>query len=88
MIPYYMVVKLASSSTHFTRGLVKHVPRRVYFCAVPSQNGDKSMTSPPAPNRSLTSLLIYTLLTHSLVALLGTTNTHYLQFYTMLAATI
>ena len=46
MIPY-MVSKLAPNSTHFTRGLVKQVPGRGYFRAVPSQNGDKFVTSPP-----------------------------------------
>ena len=41
-----MVGKLAPNSSHFTRGLVKHVPGRGYFRAVPSQNGDKFATSP------------------------------------------
>ena len=44
MIPY-MVGKLAPNSTHFTRDLVKQVPGRGYFCAVPSQNGDICVTS-------------------------------------------
>ena len=48
MIPY-MVGKLAPNSTHFTRGLVKQVPGRGYFRAVPSQNGDICVTSPPPP---------------------------------------
>ena len=48
MIPY-MVGKLAPNSTQLTRGLVKEVPGRGYFRAVPSQNGDKSVTSPPSP---------------------------------------
>ena len=48
MIPY-MVGKLAQTSTHFTRELVKLVPGRGYFRAVPSQNGHKSVTSPPPP---------------------------------------
>ena len=47
MIPY-MVGKLAPNSTHFTRGLVKYVSGRVCFRAVPSENGDKSGTSPPS----------------------------------------
>ena len=44
MIPY-MVGKLAPNSSHLTRGLVKYVPGRGYFRAVPSQNGDKFVTS-------------------------------------------
>ena len=48
MIPY-IVENLAPNSTNFTRGLVKYVPGRGYFCAVPSQNGDKVVTSPPPP---------------------------------------
>ena len=46
MIPY-MVGKLAPNSTHSTRGLVKYVPGRGYYRGVPSQNGDKFVTSPP-----------------------------------------
>ena len=46
MIPY-MVGKLAPNPTHSTRGLVKYVPGRGNFRAFPSQNGDKSVTSPP-----------------------------------------
>ena len=46
MIPY-MVGKLAPDSSHLTRGLIKYVPGRGYFCAVPSHNGDKYVTSPP-----------------------------------------
>ena len=46
MIPY-MVGKIAPSSSHLTRGLVKYVSSRGYFRAVPSQNGDKYVTSPP-----------------------------------------
>ena len=48
MIPY-TVGKLAPNSSHLTRGLVKNVSGRSYFCTVPSQNGDKMVTSPPAP---------------------------------------
>ena len=48
MIPY-MAGKLAPNSSHLTRGLVKYVPGRGYFRAVPSQNGDKYVTSPPPP---------------------------------------
>ena len=48
--PLYMVGKLAPSSTHFTRGLVKYVPGRDYFRAVPSIDGDKFATSPTRPN--------------------------------------
>ena len=46
MIPY-MVGKLAPNSSHLTRELVKYVPGRSYFRAVPSQNGDKYVTFPP-----------------------------------------
>ena len=45
MIPY-MVGKLVPNPTHHTRGPVKYVPGRGYFGAVPSQNGNKSVTSP------------------------------------------
>ena len=48
MIPY-MVGKLAPNSSHLTRGLVKYVPARSFFRAVPSQNGGKYVTSPPPP---------------------------------------
>ena len=48
MIPY-MVGKLAPNSSHLTRGMVKYVPVRGYFRAVPSQNGDKYVTSPSPP---------------------------------------
>ena len=48
MIPY-MVGKLAPNSSHLTRGLVKYVPGRGYFRAVPSQNGGKYVTPPPPP---------------------------------------
>ena len=52
MIPY-MVGKLAPNSSHLTRGLVKSVPGRGYFRAVPSQNGDKYVTSPPPQSLNL-----------------------------------
>ena len=45
----YMVGKLAPNSSHLTRGLVKYVPGRGYFRAVPSLNGDKYFTSPAPP---------------------------------------
>ena len=48
MIPY-MVGKLASNSSHLTRGLFKYVPGRGYFRAVSSQSGDEYVTSPPPP---------------------------------------
>ena len=48
MIPY-MVGKLAPNSSYLTRGLVKDIPGRGYFRAVPSQKGDKYVTSPPPP---------------------------------------
>ena len=49
----YMSGKLAPNRTHFTRGLVKYVPRRGYFYAVPSQNRVKFATSltPPTVER-------------------------------------
>ena len=51
MIPY-MVGKPAPNSSYLTSGLVKYVPVRGYFRAIPSQNGDKFVTSPfPPPNR-------------------------------------
>ena len=46
MIPY-MVGKLTPNSTYSTRGLVEYFPGRVYFRAVPPQNGDRIVTSPP-----------------------------------------
>ena len=48
MIPY-MVGKLAPNSSHLNKGLVSYVPGRGYFRAVPSQNGDKYVTSPSPP---------------------------------------
>ena len=39
----------APNLSHLTRGLLKYVPGRGYFRAVPSQNGDKYVTSPPRP---------------------------------------
>ena len=45
MIPY-MFGKLAPNSTHSTRGVV-YVPNRGYFRAIPSQNGDTFVPSPP-----------------------------------------
>ena len=48
MIPH-IVGKLAPNSTHFTKGLIKSAPGRGYFRAIPSQNGEKIVTSPPPP---------------------------------------
>ena len=48
MIPY-MVGKLAPNLSHLTTGLVKYVPGRGYLRAVPSQNGEKYVKSPPPP---------------------------------------
>ena len=48
MIPY-RVGKLAPNSSYLTRVLVRYVPGRGYFRAVPSQNVDKFVTSPPPP---------------------------------------
>ena len=56
MIPY-MVGKLAPNSSHLTRGLVKSVPGRGYFRALPSQNGDKYVRSPSPP---IVELVYYT----------------------------
>ena len=42
----YMVGKLFPNSTHFKRKLVKYVPWSGCYRAVPSQNGDKFVTSP------------------------------------------
>ena len=48
MIPY-MIGKLAPNSSHLTRGLVKSVPSRGYFRAVPSQRGQICyIPSPPS----------------------------------------
>ena len=47
-----MVGKLAPNSSHLATGLVKYVPGRGYFRAVPSQNGDIFATSPPRPPTS------------------------------------
>ena len=44
-----MVGKLAPNSSHLTRGLVKSVPGRGFFRAVPSENGDKYVTYPTPP---------------------------------------
>ena len=55
MIPN-MVGKLAPNSSHLTRQLVKSVSGRGYFRAVPSQNGDKYVTSPPPQSLNLSAL--------------------------------
>ena len=60
MIPY-LVSKLAPNLSHLTKGLVKYVSGRGYFRAVPSQNGDKYVISPPPPqslNWSLAAFLV------------------------------
>ena len=46
MIPY-MVGKLAPKPAHFTRRLMKYIPGKGYFRAVPSKNGEIFVTSPP-----------------------------------------
>ena len=46
----YTVGKLAPNSSHLTKGLVKYVPARGYYCVVPSQNGEEIVISPPPPN--------------------------------------
>ena len=43
----FMVGKLATISTHFTKGLVKYISGRGYFRAVYFQNGENFVTSPP-----------------------------------------
>ena len=45
----YMVGKLAPNSSQLSRGLVKYAPRRGYFRAVFSQNGDKLLHPRPPP---------------------------------------
>ena len=55
----YMVGKLAPNSSHLTRGLVKYVPGRGYFRAVPSLNGDKYVTSPASPQSLNLSFVAY-----------------------------
>ena len=47
----YIAGKLAPSSTHFTRGLVKYVPGRGYCRVVPSHNGI-NLRYPPPPQSS------------------------------------
>ena len=44
-----MVGKLAPNLSHLTRGLVKSVPGRGFFRAVPSENGEKYVTYPTPP---------------------------------------
>ena len=63
MIPY-MVGKLAPISLHLTRGLVKYVPGRGCFRAVPSQNGDKYVTSPSPPIVELVTFMAFYCYTH------------------------
>ena len=48
-----MVGKLAPNSIHSTRELVRYIPGWGYFRIVPSQNGDKLVTSlsPPTVGR-------------------------------------
>ena len=48
MIPY-MAGKLATNSSRLTRGLVKHVPGRGYFRAIPSQTGTNMLHPRPPP---------------------------------------
>ena len=58
MIPY-TVGKLAPSSSHLTRGLVEYVPGRGYSRAVPSQNRDKYVTTPPLQSLNLSNEFVY-----------------------------
>ena len=46
MIPY-IIGKFAPNPTHSIRGVVKYVPGKGCFRAVPYQNGEKIVTSPP-----------------------------------------
>ena len=46
-----MFGKPAPNSSHLTKGLVKYVPNRGHFRAVPSQNGEKMLH--PRPPQSL-----------------------------------
>ena len=64
MIPY-MVGKLAPNSSYLTRRLVKYVSGRGSFRTVPSQNGDKIVTSPPPP-QSLNVHFLFRCVAHSL----------------------
>ena len=52
----YMVGKLAPNLSYLTRGLVKYIPGGGYFRAVPSQKGDKYVTSPPPPIAELVAM--------------------------------
>ena len=63
MIPY-MAGKLTPNASEFTRGLVKYVPGKSYFRAVPSQNGDIFVT-PPSPSPIVERLFGVLFLTHS-----------------------
>ena len=66
-----MVGKLAPSSSHLTRGLVKHVPGRGYFRAVSYQNGDKFVTPPPPP---IVELVMYSVADQVVRGLLGSSS--------------
>ena len=48
IIPY-MAGKLAPNSSYLTRGLVKYVPGRAFFRAVPSQKGTNFLHPRPPP---------------------------------------
>ena len=67
MIPY-MVGKLAPHSSHLNRGLVKYVPSRGYFRAVPSQNEDKFVTTPSPPIVELVFIIILVLFETEVIA--------------------
>ena len=58
----YMIGKLAPNLSHLTRRLVKYIPGRNHFRAVPSQNGDKYVTSPPPPIVELDTIVLIFLL--------------------------
>ena len=89
MIPY-MVGKVAPISSHLTRGSVKYVPGRSYIRAVPSQNGEKYVTSPPRPqslnwsrgeHSSAQSSIIFILRPVSLLGRRTTCNSMYVSIY-------
>ena len=49
----YMVGKLASNATHFTRSFVKSVPGRDIFCDVPPKTRGGGKGHPPTHTRTL-----------------------------------
>ena len=79
----YTVGKLAQSSTHFTRGLVKYVPGRGFVRAVPFQKKDKLAISPFVEGLimyiyflSATQLCLPTQIAHTDPTLFSRNNSH------------